>query len=542
MVEVTAIALCARHEWRALGLADGSVRFTTQSNKHDEDDTLVDDPQNAAHHGQAHAGPVTAVAILRAAMEEPPVQTCIGCSASDDQTIVVWDLNTHRMLHRLLTANSEAVTALALELLHPDAAVARLDEPSVLVLAGSADGGVQVWVLSSQSPPALLACWRHSMRAPIRSLAYMPGKDGDATVVSIASKDEDEQGIAEEHSTSDWTLRTSAVVSEDAILADTFCDRNDEEELEHTNSIESAAAAEASTTTVCQGSSWDQHAETGPATLKACGKTCEASSAGVVTDKAEDVDSGGAFLGEDSRVRVPPPALASRGALPTTPSDDETPRAQVPKAIPSTANFRALGRSAATHDSERHATSAPNLVASQPALPRLEPHGKPPSFDAPHRILALTKSEHEYDDARNGVRALPLWSPALQSTAQLHNDCASLAAPCFTQAMATQLNGAALRQAQREASPLLNSSNSGEARYGRLTALEPSAAPRAVPSTAREGHHAVGRAMHRADLPLDHLSKCDREAELIDTRTEAALPPLHRCAAFSQNYVCALAS
>ena len=121
---ITSRAVCDRGEWVGLGLEDGTVRFFVPG--------VVPDglPPNAnagslgSEYPNAHAGPVTAVALLRRAiMEEPtPVQASLGCSASSDQTILVWDLRAGEVLHKLLTASRAPVTSLCLDLLPPRAA------------------------------------------------------------------------------------------------------------------------------------------------------------------------------------------------------------------------------------------------------------------------------------------------------------------------------------------------------------------------------------------------------------------------------------
>jgi hypothetical protein len=89
-----------------------------------------------------------------------------------------------------------------------------------------------------------------------------------------------------------------------------------------------------------------------------------------------------------------------------------------------------------------------------------------------------------------------------------------------------QVLHAATRQAHREATPTLNSASADHGRYGTLTALEPSTAPRATESRRRRERQAAWHAQRALEPTLDALFTREREVELINTRAEPTLRPL----------------
>lgn len=150
---VSALGVCSLGEWAGVGQADGTVSFfllgsvlggmPRAGGEGMVSPTTLGDC--ASEHAGAHEGAVSCVRLLRAASAQDGVEAALGCTGSDDQTLLVWDLRARAPLHRLLTANPSPLTALSLSLLPPGAAEAGgLLEPSVLLAAGSADGGVQV--------------------------------------------------------------------------------------------------------------------------------------------------------------------------------------------------------------------------------------------------------------------------------------------------------------------------------------------------------------------------------------------------------------
>lgn len=102
-------------------------------------------------------------------------------------------------------------------------------------------------------------------------------------------------------------------------------------------------------------------------------------------------------------------------------------------------------------------------------------------------------------------------------------ELSALAVQTFEEACTPTVVGAAVRQAQREATPHLNTTDSGARRYGRLTALEPTTAPLATESRARRERQATWHARRALEPQLHELFTSERECELIDTRADA--PP-----------------
>ena len=178
--------MCRLGEWVGVGQADGTVSFFILGSilgglPAPGDEAL------ASEHAGAHVGEVTSLILLRASLPACGVEAALGCSASHDQSLIVWDLRAGAPLHKLLTANASPTTALSMELLPPYApAAGPLAEPAVLLLAGSADGGVQVWSLSMAGPPTLRATWQHRNRTPVLAIAHLAeysGEEGGAATL-----------------------------------------------------------------------------------------------------------------------------------------------------------------------------------------------------------------------------------------------------------------------------------------------------------------------------------------------------------------------
>ena len=185
---ISALALDALGEWVGVGQEDGTVSFFVLGSVLGETACHGDEALASAHVG-AHRGAVTGVTLLRGSMVEHGVETALGATASDDQRILTWDLRAGLPLHTLLTANTSPTTSLSLSLLPPGAAAnGELREPSVLLLAGSADGGVQAWSLEAAASPRLLALWVHATRSPLLAVRYVPGDAADeARVMAVAT-------------------------------------------------------------------------------------------------------------------------------------------------------------------------------------------------------------------------------------------------------------------------------------------------------------------------------------------------------------------
>ena len=90
---------------------------------------------------------------------------------------------------------------------------------------------------------------------------------------------------------------------------------------------------------------------------------------------------------------------------------------------------------------------------------------------------------------------------------------------------------AAVRQANRETTNVLNTDEKKHRRYGRLTALEPSPVALAPASRLRSERHAAWHAQRALEPALDDAWSRARECELVDTLVDGALPPLHQAAA-----------
>ena len=189
---VSALDVCALGEWAGVGQADGTVTFFLLGSMlgglpRAGGEGMLPSPLGdcASEHVMAHGGAVTCLRLMRAVSAESGVEAALGCTGAADQTLIVWDVRARAPLHRLLTANPTAVTALCLALLPPGSAeTGGRPEPAVLVVAGSADGGLQAWALHSHTPPELRATWRHRIRAPLAAIAHIaapaPSQDSGA--------------------------------------------------------------------------------------------------------------------------------------------------------------------------------------------------------------------------------------------------------------------------------------------------------------------------------------------------------------------------
>lgn len=175
-------------------------------------------------HEAAHTAPVTAIAMLTGQVHDAGIQTALCASGAADQSVLIFDLHARTRLVSLLTPAAAPISALHLSLIPPYWPAAPADEPgepTVLVLLGASDGGVQAWSLRPGRDAQLRAAWLHSQAAPV--LAFSLSADG-ACALSVAEpgagvgEGQDEtspwasptaeppMGEVEVHSTRDWSL------------------------------------------------------------------------------------------------------------------------------------------------------------------------------------------------------------------------------------------------------------------------------------------------------------------------------------------------
>ena len=555
---ITSRAVCDRGEWLGLGLEDGSVRFSVPGQTPDGLGTSAASNPLGSTHAEAHDGPVTCVTLLRASIAEPvALQVSLGCSASDDQTIIVWDLRAGAPLHKLLTASRSPVTALKLELLLPRAAATGwLAEPSVLLLAGSADGGVQVWALTGSAPPALRACWRHSTRSPIVKLAHVSEGD-DARVVSVASvvnATEDGVGeVVEMHSTSDWSPLLSpqeeeAAAMEGATSAAAQVDVSDPPEYAEPQGYaaeeETAAAAVVASRDRTEpfmstrSSQWDKNAPPTPAKQKG---SSEAQPDPEPLHRANTPGKGGAEEDEDAKPRAKVPVAHGTAAKGSSKSGGKKPA----RAMTDDERADAAIKAAEEKMARESKKAAARIYGEEDNpyqrmkvdLPRLHPKEQAPAkFDSPYRVLSMVAAakaqEEEEEEARRRQRVAQqkLSKPAVNSTARLALEAEALKSRTFEEVVPPEVVGEAVRMANKEATPLLNTDADRTDRYGNLTSLKGEKPELRQESERRKEE---GEKVRRRKLEVPSLLSMytyERDPQFIDTNRyeHEAGPYIHK--------------
>lgn len=571
---ICALEVCSLGEWVGAGQADGTVTFFPLGSVLGG----LPQPGNEAlvsEHPEAQRGSVTSIALLRAASPQHGVEAALGCSGYQDGTLVVWDLNAGAALHCLLTANPAVISALSLQLLPPyTAATGSLAEPSVLLAAGSADGGVQLWGLTGGGPPTLRACWQHSSQTAVLALIHtgdassatasrdtiaggtdeLAAADG-ARLLSVSS-----DGRLEEHSAADWSLIATHAMSE----ADPRLERADlvSAHFESSTGQDGAMAAGCLLLARATGllSRW------APSLPRAAAPAVD-----VVPTES------GPSLTADEAVPIPVPPVSAEVAVPHAVSaqvEAETvvvPPAQARAQVEEDEAPRTLIPQATT--TPPRANTATFVLPPRPQPPTLptSPTPIPAKFDNPHRVLALLDAdapvdgqalldadawtdggvrvegaaaslptgalaailaEEDGEGSGGGQRRVrwpkaflhPLATPAPNSSLRLQREHSALAAQTFEASALPVIGDELQRKARRDATAELNTPPARSDRYERLTPLEPRSATIVRASQRRREHHSPWLAMRKLEPALDELFSPEREVEVVDMRRDLELP------------------
>ena len=579
---VSALAVCTRGEWVGVGQEDGTVSFFLLGALLTELPRPEDEAM-ASEHAAAHGGAISCVTLLRASIPELGVEAALGCTGSSDQVVLVWDLGAGAALHRILTANPSPLSACALALLPPGTpATGRVPEPTVLLCAGSADGGVQAWALTGGSAPVLRACWRHRAKARIGAIEYAParaGRDGsDARVVSVSlAADDDAElpdggrpfGVIEEHETAGWALVAAHAIADGALVSADFepvAPGGGAVDDRHTDALGRLLIGRASGML----SRWARPSADEADEASQPPPPYSHEGAVAVAEDAEDAEDAESTEDAEDGTAERWAAMAAlpmgQQPPPPPPDEDAAPRSRVPQAT-------SPSQGAAARDVP--ATAARGSIGVVPLPPRPAPAECPPApeplpsphFDNPYRILSLlgaagvqvdagdADADADFDadadaDEAGGTpgggspgatsggmaaSAHPLARPSINSSVRFERERSHVAGRTFEREALPLIEDELQRQARREATPILNTPASKVDRYANLTPLlDPTtASPPARPARrpARAGshreHHAPWLAMRALEPMLDDLWTVEREAEIVDTRRDAQLPLDH---------------
>lgn len=144
---ITALAISADGNHAGIGFGDGTIAFWQLQQPAAGLDHLAERlPHAPCAHKAAHGAPVTAMAMLADGLIDAAVQTALCASGGADQSILVFDLRSSARLFSLLTPTGSPVSAFHLRIVPPHhvaSSSATSAEPSVLLVAGASDGGVQ---------------------------------------------------------------------------------------------------------------------------------------------------------------------------------------------------------------------------------------------------------------------------------------------------------------------------------------------------------------------------------------------------------------
>jgi len=524
-------------------------------------------------HEAAHAAPVTALGMLTGQVHAAGVQTALCASGAADQSVTIFDLHARTRLVSLLTPCAAPVTSLHLELIPPHAPAAPAEqpaEPSVLVLLGASDGGVQAWSLCSGSEAELKATWLHSEEAPI--LAFGLSGNG-AAVLSVAESGsggdggrggsggaDPARGEVEVHSSRDWTFigRRSVCTAAQGSGEPTHGGADPIVSADFSRGDELRGNGERLLLARASGvvHRWDvsQPAHPGPplSTPQLPSSQPPHPSLGFLAPlprPANSVRQSAASAASPSPACLEPPHAPPHSTAHAPPSANgaRPPAAMTDNLISLDANSghcggrpgsSLVGSTAASRRAGPRPRPPPLRPTPPPALApylpetrvaeRLPPRpaSPPPAphrhYDRPERVRALLAPPPE------GPPASLLAAPSVLSSAILQRQLAAADAE-FAQAEAAAFADAVRRRATREASAVLESPPEQATRYVALPSLEaaPAAAHRPVARRA-EPRWLAAQALQPS---LAELHTAEREPQIVDTGSEACTPDFLSCLA-----------